>query len=188
METGVVVGGLDPIDLGDFEEGDLAGALDCEAFEFSREIFAERDSLLGALEGEFEACVVEWLEEIVERSGFEGAQGVLVVGGDEDDGGRDIVAEQFEHVEAVALGHLNVEEEQVGFGAANLCRAPLRRSRIRRRFRSPDRSRRDGEVAARERLVVDDERADGVFGRHGPRARFLEGHAVFRSVFEGHGD
>ena len=87
VEAGVVVGGFDPIDLGGSQERDLTGALDGEAIELSRVIFAEFDFLLCAVEGEIEARVVEGLQEVVERSGFEGAQCVLIVGGDEDDGG-----------------------------------------------------------------------------------------------------
>ena len=43
---------------------------------------------------------------------FEGANGVVVVGGDEDYGGS--CADQFEDFEAIELGHLNVEEYEVG--------------------------------------------------------------------------
>ncbi len=40
VQAGVVVGGFDPIDLGDSQERDTAGALDGEAIQFSRLIFA----------------------------------------------------------------------------------------------------------------------------------------------------
>lgn len=46
--------------------------------------------------------------------GIEGAHGVLVVCGDEDDCGTGI--DQFEHLETVEFRHLDVEEEEVGRG------------------------------------------------------------------------
>jgi hypothetical protein len=46
----------------------------------------------------------------------EGAHGVLIVRGDEDHHGCLRGFDQFQHLEAVQLGHLHVEEEQVGAG------------------------------------------------------------------------
>jgi hypothetical protein len=43
---------------------------------------------------------------------FEGADGVFVEGGGEDDGGG--LFDELEHFEAVDLGHLDVEEDEVG--------------------------------------------------------------------------
>ena len=43
---------------------------------------------------------------------FEGADGVIVVGGDEDDGGAG--ADQLEDFEAVELGHLDIEKDEIG--------------------------------------------------------------------------
>lgn len=157
VEAGVVVGCFDPIDLGGFQERDLAGVFDDDALEFSRESFAEGDFLPGAFEGEVESCVVEGLEEIVEGSGFEGAQGVLIVCGDEDYGGRHVVAEEFEYIEAVALGHLNVEEEKVGLEGAD------RRGRVDtgaafgEDFNCGIAAQEDCEIGSRERFIVDDD-------------------------------
>jgi hypothetical protein len=44
---------------------------------------------------------------------LEGAQGELVVGGHEDHRGHTADANRLQHVEAVDLGHLNVQEEQI---------------------------------------------------------------------------
>jgi hypothetical protein len=44
---------------------------------------------------------------------LEGAQGELVVGGDEDHHGHMTDADRLQHVEAVELGHLDVQEEQI---------------------------------------------------------------------------
>ena len=43
---------------------------------------------------------------------FEGADRVIVVGGDEDDGGAG--ADQFENFEAVELGHLDIKKDEIG--------------------------------------------------------------------------
>ena len=139
VQACIVVGCLDPVDLGDVEEGDVTCVLDDEAFRCCRSDLCQCNFFPGAVEGEIEPRVVEWFEQVVEGSGLEGAQGVPVVGGDEDDGRRNITAEKFKHVEAVALGHLDVEEEEVRFGAADECRAPLRLNRIRPGFRWQDR-------------------------------------------------
>ena len=71
-----------------------------------------------ALQRALEALRAEGLEQVVHGVGVEGAHGVLVVGGDEDDHRRLRGFDQFQHFEAIQLGHLDVEEEQVraGFG------------------------------------------------------------------------
>ena len=61
----------------------------------------------------FEAIGAEGLQQIVDGVNFEGFDRVAVVGGDENDGG--VLADQFEDFEAVELGHLNIEEHQIGF-------------------------------------------------------------------------
>ena len=50
---------------------------------------------------------------------FEGAQGELVVGRHENDGGHCPAVELFQHTEAVQLRHLHVKENQVGFVSAD---------------------------------------------------------------------
>ncbi len=48
----------------------------------------------------------EGLQQIIDRAGFEGAHGVLIVSGDENNGGRRV--DQLQDFEAVELGHLHV--------------------------------------------------------------------------------
>ena len=40
---------------------------------------------------------------------------MLIVGGDEDDERHALAADRFDHLEAVHLRHLHVEEHQIGF-------------------------------------------------------------------------
>ncbi len=54
----------------------------------------------------------ERLQQVVDRVHVERPQRVLVVGRDEHD--RHVAADQFEHLEAVELRHLDVEKQQVG--------------------------------------------------------------------------
>jgi hypothetical protein len=157
VEASVVVGRFDPIDFRGLEEGDLARVFDDEAVESSGETFAESDFLPRAFQGEIETCIVERLEEIIEGSGLERAEGVLIVSGDEDDGGGDIVAEKFEHVEAVALGHLYVEEEEFGFELADEGGRFDAGAALGEDFDRGIEAQEDGEIASREGFVVDDE-------------------------------
>ena len=57
-------------------------------------------------------CGAERLQQVVDGVHLERADGVAVVGGDENDG--DVITDEFQHVEAVELGHLDVEHQQVG--------------------------------------------------------------------------
>ena len=50
---------------------------------------------------------------------LEGAQGELIVGRHENDGGHGPSVELFQHIEAVQLRHLHVQENQVGFVSAD---------------------------------------------------------------------
>ena len=63
------------------------------------------------LERRGEPLVRERLQQVVDRVDLERPQGELVVRRDEDD--RHAAAEQLEHLEAVELRHLDVEEQQV---------------------------------------------------------------------------
>ncbi len=87
VKTCVIVCGFDPIDLGNVDERDLTGTLDGETIEYLRGRVSVCNSFLGTRKGALESCIVEGLQEIVERTGLKGAQCVLIVSGDEDDGG-----------------------------------------------------------------------------------------------------
>ena len=65
-----------------------------------------------AIERLGEALGAERLQQVVDRVHLERADGVAVVGGDENDG--DVAADELEHVEPVELRHLDVEHQQIG--------------------------------------------------------------------------
>ena len=128
VECEVDTGGFDPVDFRDVEEVGGAGGLDDEAIERTvggeglKELFEAGGQGVGvgitkageeALECGFEAFVTEGLEEVIEGVGVEGLDGVAVIGGDEDGKGHAGNANGVDDGEAVDLGHLDVEEDEV---------------------------------------------------------------------------
>ena len=75
-----------------------------------RALFAQ--PALGTIEGGFETVLTERLEQVIDGMHLESPHSVGVVGGHENHG--EIATDQFQNFEAVELGHLHVEEEQVG--------------------------------------------------------------------------
>jgi hypothetical protein len=126
----VVAGGLDPVDGTHADEGGAFVGPDWETGEGGAFGFAggeEVEELPGEfggrsagelklgtcpLEGVPEAGRFGGLEQVVQSVGFEGLDGMLVVGGDEDDE-RDGRCQAADDTEAVQAGHLDVEEDQV---------------------------------------------------------------------------
>ena len=74
-------------------------------------------ALLGARERRAQAGVVERLEQVVDRVDLEGAHGVRVIRRDEDRGRQDLGTERLQHLEAIDLGHLHVEEHELDLRA-----------------------------------------------------------------------
>src|SRR5690349_195695 len=68
----------------------------------------------GPLDGRFEALRLEWLEQVIERVGFEGANRMFVEGGGDNDQRQALTWKFLEQVKAVHFGHLHVQEEQIG--------------------------------------------------------------------------
>ena len=114
----------------------------------------------GAGQGGAQAPPVDGLEQVVDGVHLEGADGVGVVGGDEDNGRHLLRPDLLDDGEAVALWHVDIQDDEVG-------------------GQPPDGGDRLGDVAAvghhphlglaaqqvaqalpRERLVVDDDRAE----------------------------
>ena len=107
-----------------------------------------------------EALAVERLEQVVERADLERAQRVLIVGGHEDHERHALAADGFDHLEAVHLRHLHVEEHEIrlviddrrdGFFAVAALADDLD---VRLARQQP------GQPLPRERLIVHDQRPD----------------------------
>jgi hypothetical protein len=176
VQLHVVVGRLDPVDrVGRHEhravslahheaaherpDGLLALLEQVEQALLDRSRAVRAKVLLGPPQRRAEAVVVERLEQVVERVHLEGAQRVLVVGGDEHDDRHRARSDRLHHVEAAHLRHVHVQEHDVG---------PRARHQLLglRAGAGPDHGdlRIAGQVElhglAGQRLVVDDEDAD----------------------------
>ena len=77
------------------------------------------DLLPRALEDSLEALRIDRFEQVVEGLGFKGPQRVVIVRGQEDDVKTAGRRHRVEYREAVHVGHLHVEEDQVGIEAAD---------------------------------------------------------------------
>src|SRR6266480_2528398 len=149
MDLDVVALRFDPVDVLDAEDGHATARLDRETLQVltvagdrrlprdsvqqGGEPVAQRSDLalahllLGVRHRPAESLVVEGLEQIEQRVDLERPEGVLVVGGDEDHHRELRRVEPTEQREAVHLGHLDVEEQQVGRRAPDgvECRAAV---------------------------------------------------------------
>ena len=92
------------------------------AAEFPDAAFIE--ACLSACEGGFEPFVAEGFKQIIERVGLKGADGVLVVCGNKDGERHGVCPNSFDHFQAVELGHLHIEEDEIkglAFNNFNSC-------------------------------------------------------------------
>ncbi len=105
-----------------------------------------------------ESLLRDRLEEVVERPRFERADRIFVVRRDEDDQRRAV--EQLQHFEPVELRHLDVEQQDVGIvlgdGLDRFESVGALRHELDIRLRAEVLA----NQLARERLVVDHDRAD----------------------------
>src|SRR6185437_5055749 len=110
----VLAVGFDPIDLTRLEKRNLPARPDHQPVD--RPLIEQRQQpTLGRTSQRLSKPLrLDRLEEIVDRVDVEGLDGVLVVRGDEDDGRQPIGRDGVEHLEAVEVGHLHVEEYKVG--------------------------------------------------------------------------
>src|ERR1051326_5891474 len=73
------------------------------------------------------ALIVERLQQVVKRMNVESLQSILIERGNKDDRLDLFRSDLCEHVEAVHLGHLDVEKDQIGRQGVNSldCFAPV---------------------------------------------------------------
>src|SRR5262249_44513574 len=99
--------------LADLHELDFPRTLDDKLLEPSRRVRTMDNPLLRPAQRLLKSGVIEWLQHIIERTGFKGTQRVLIVCGHEDHGWRQLVAQHLKHVKAVAFRHLHVQKHQI---------------------------------------------------------------------------
>ncbi len=104
--------------------------------------------------------VAERLQEVVDRVDLEGAQRVLVVGRDEDDHRHLVHAHRLDHLEAIELGHLQVEEDQVRADAPHGVHRGAAVRALAHQLDVALVAQQGDQPLAGQRLVVDDQRAN----------------------------
>src|ERR1039458_10359325 len=67
----------------------------------------------GAVEGLFQAFPADRFEQVIQSAGFEGTDGVLVVGGDNDDDRLDAGGQTANDVESAHAGHLQIQKDEM---------------------------------------------------------------------------
>src|SRR2546423_399069 len=93
VQTNVIVRGFDPLNVVDFQKQDASRILNCNALRVCRACGESAHLLFRAYESALESRVVERLENVVERTRFEGSQRVLIVCGNKDDCARHLAAD-----------------------------------------------------------------------------------------------
>ena len=187
VQQRVVAVGLDPVDRGGEDEVDAIALADREAGQRpsrrrapgSSQQRAEPQSqlplalepqpLAGAVERGDQPLVLEGLEQVIQGVALEGADRVAIVGGDEDHRGHHVRAQRLDHLEAVQLGHLHVEEDHLGAEAPD---EPDRRVALAALARHLDLRivlEGDADAVPRQGLVVDDQHPDPVRQGASPR-------------------
>src|SRR5689334_22766888 len=73
------------------------------------------DAVDGPVEGFVETFAVEWFQEVIECVYLKGLERELIVSRDKDDGRHGRAFDLVNYVEAAHLGHLDIEEDEVGF-------------------------------------------------------------------------
>src|SRR5580704_2031979 len=113
------------------------------------------DLILGTRQSSHKARVVKGFQKIVQCPCLERAQCMFLMRRYEDDGGRQLIAEHLQDVEAPALRHLHVEKDQIGFGFLDrLQRLDARRGLLySANVRIPREEYRH--IAPRQRLIID---------------------------------
>src|SRR5215471_1884640 len=130
VDSNVFALGFNPVDLVGLCQEYPARGLDCYSFKISRLGFPilENDSRLrgkpalsiavysrfSTIERHPKPLAVDWLQQVVERAVFKSLKAILIVGGNKDDYRHSIGRQRRQHIKAVHLGHLNVEENKVG--------------------------------------------------------------------------
>ncbi len=119
-----------------------------------RQAAALANAEFGPFQGAREALRAERFKKIVHGVGIEGAHGVLVVGGDEDD--RRTGVDQLQNLESVQLGHLNVQEHDIRRGFRNSLHGLEAVGAFGRNFDFRVGTEHFPKETARQRFVIDD--------------------------------
>ena len=134
---------------------------------------AAGDARLYAVHSLDHAAAVEGLQQVIDRVHIEGADGVLVIGGGEDNlrqrrgfgcgvGGRMIaLAKALDDGESVQAGHLHIEEDEVGMVLLDQVHGLDTVAALGYDVHAAHRLEKILELVAGQLFIVDDERGQG---------------------------
>src|SRR5579871_926205 len=180
VQADIIIGGFDPIDIGDRQEQNLTSVFDRYSFRLRGRRLPGSDVLFGTVQGALEASVVEWFQQIVESACLECAQSVLVVGSHEDQGRRQVRTQPFQDVEAVTFRHLHVEKNNFRLLPGNFAQGLHSTAAFAYQDNFRVLLEQQSEVCARQRFVIDDRYS--YFFRCGHRLGFLRYSWSFNST------
>ena len=83
--------------------------------------FSVLHSLLRTIQGFTKSCLLDWLQQIVNRVHFERADGVFVVGRDERDERHRLPLQHSDDANSIDLRHLPVQQRQIGLLPLDKC-------------------------------------------------------------------
>src|SRR6266496_6015743 len=83
-----------------------------------------REALLCSLQGLTESELIDWLQQIIERTDFERVHSVVIECGDKNYRRHFVCTDCCDYIETVELRHLHIEKNEIGFELAN-CRDSL---------------------------------------------------------------
>src|SRR5262249_26536270 len=142
----------------------------------------------------FKAFIVKWLEQVIERVELKRPYRILVVGRHKNDDRQLICSNLFQHPEAVEVGHLDIEEDEVGRVSPDRAQrfAAVRAFADDRELNSA--AQQIADAPSRQNLVINDQRAYGfhhlIFApgafpvRLSKRNRQLDGQSALVSVLD----
>ena len=104
---------------------------------------------------------IDWLEQIVQRVGAKGTDSMFVVRRHEHHGRHRFRPDRLDDAEAVELRHLNVEKDDVGFVAMDRVDGVDTRGTLCGDLDLGMLGQQPHELPAAERLVIDDQGAQG---------------------------
>ena len=127
----------------------------------------------GAVEGLFQAFPADRFEQVIESAGFEGADGVLVVGGDNDDHRQGARGQTANHVESAHAGHLQIQKDEIGLKTGDIAEGIVAVGRLTHNLDAGESRQFVAQHLAGHRFIVDDQGAH--CGSHLGRSQTLRG-------------
>src|SRR5688500_1169973 len=175
MHTHVIAGSFEPLDFAEWQEKDAPGITHDQTIGrgtlwYVREEIAEAVLKLiriartvvppDAIHGRGEPFAIERLEQIIDGIHFEGADRELVVRGYEYHDRQALERKRFQHLKAVQLGHLNIEEYSIRHMRFDDSHRFTTRCRFTNDLDIGLHAEQPDDALSRDRLIIDDDDPD----------------------------